>query len=203
VVRVGLTEPVLRQDSETVTHLLGQARVPHSVRTSGLLGRPLCMPLVVALLVPSVTAGERPLTARAPAANCATHVPVRGTPRWVLSTAERTSGASGACADSRVAQTNLFCSAARITKSALWRRASRRILLMLRASARGSGPGCLPDGRGTGFCALRPKFDDVPQDRIDEPPPRWARTHSPGDAIGDPQQGLVGTEAVLPHEGRL
>ena len=30
-----------------------------------------------------------------------------------------------------------------------------RILDLPRASALGSGPGCLPDGRGTGFCALR------------------------------------------------
>jgi len=53
------------------------------------------------------------------------------------------------------------------------------ILEMLRASARGSGPGCLPDGRGTGFCALRPKFDDGVEELVDLHPPPVVRADRP------------------------
>ena len=46
------------------------------------------------------------------------------------------------------------------SRAAYWR--------ALRASARGSGPGCLPDGRGTGFCASGAKFDRRLDDRVDQ-----------------------------------
>ncbi len=71
-----------------------------------------------------------------------------------------------------------------------------------RVSTRGSGPGCLPDGRGTGFCALRAKFDNFPQDRVNQLPPGWACADRPRDPICDPQQRLFGAEAMLPDQRR-
>ena len=43
-----------------------------------------------------------------------------------------------------------------------------RILVLLTASAVGSGPGCQPFGWGAGFCALRPQVDDTLYDVLDE-----------------------------------
>jgi len=79
----------------------------------------------------------------------------------------------------------------------------RRIIDVPRVSTRGSGPGCLPDGRGTGFCALRPKFDHVEKNRLDQLSPGRAGADGPGDPVGDRQQRFLPATAVLPHQWRF
>ena len=72
-----------------------------------------------------------------------------------------------------------------------------RILVLPRASALGSGPGCPPFGGGAGFCALRPKVCDVVDERLDHWQPPTTSSVSPGDGICNPQQRLACTPPVI------
>jgi hypothetical protein len=72
-----------------------------------------------------------------------------------------------------------------------------RILLVPQVSASGSGPGCLPDGRGTGFCASGPGFEDELKYRLNPCDPRAARPGGPRDRVGDPEHWLTPSGPIL------
>ena len=76
-----------------------------------------------------------------------------------------------------------------------------RIMVVPRASALGSGPGCPPFGGGAGFCALRPKFCDVVDERFDQWQPPTTSSVGPGNRICNPQQRLACTPPVIKDQG--
>ena len=75
-----------------------------------------------------------------------------------------------------------------------------RIMVVPRASALGSGPGCPPFGGGAGFCALRTQFRDVVEQRSYEREPASAGAVRPRDRVSDPKQWLAQALAMVEHQ---